>query len=503
MQLCPELSCQLSRMKSEPSDTACLIEEGQVDRQHHRKSASGGDSGGAKGSTPVLHIEDQPRSTCSRAPSGCCSPNAQFKISATTVEPQFDDTALVTTHCRPTEQHPGQRKPRALACASKVTKCHMLVHGHNESEECPTVKDIQMGEKDVDLSPATFSQSEGTNKFLLNQSGEKPYKCNICPADFRHSTSLWRHKLTHTGLKQYKCDLCPAVFGRSSNLRRHQQKHTGEKPYKCNLCPAEFRHQHHLKNHVRVHSGEKPYKCDLCPAEFSQSTNLRCHERTHTNEHPYKCDLCPAEFSHSTSLRIHRRAHTGEKPYKCDLCPAEFSQNATLQNHRRTHTGEKPHKCDLCPAEFSQSTSLLRHRLTHTGERPHKCDVCPAEFSRSTHLQRHKLTHTGERPHKCDLCPASGLTRQLSGSRGGKLKPEGCRLIARPVRISFASKAVICNRKKDNPHLKLPDIQQWAKSQPGLDIPKSTMADILSRSDKLLSADKENVNAVRDRSGRE
>ncbi|XP_064482539.1 tigger transposable element-derived protein 4-like [Ornithodoros turicata] len=73
----------------------------------------------------------------------------------------------------------------------------------------------------------------------------------------------------------------------------------------------------------------------------------------------------------------------------------------------------------------------------------------------------------------------------------------------RRIGITFASKAVICKRKKDNPHLKLPDIQQWAKSQLGLDIPKSTMADILSRSDKWLSADKENVNAVQERPGRE
>ncbi|XP_064475854.1 tigger transposable element-derived protein 6-like [Ornithodoros turicata] len=73
----------------------------------------------------------------------------------------------------------------------------------------------------------------------------------------------------------------------------------------------------------------------------------------------------------------------------------------------------------------------------------------------------------------------------------------------RIIGISFACKAVICKRKKDYPYLKLPDIQQWAKSQLGLDIPKSTMADILSRSDKWLSADKENVNAVRERSGRE
>lgn len=44
---------------------------------------------------------------------------------------------------------------------------------------------------------------------------------------------------------------------------------------------------------------------------------------------------------------------------------------------------------------------------------------------------------------------------------------------------------------------------QWAKTELNLDIPKSTMADILSRSEKWLTPRKGNANAVRERAGRE
>lgn len=51
--------------------------------------------------------------------------------------------------------------------------------------------------------------------------------------------------------------------------------------------------------------------------------------------------------------------------------------------------------------------------------------------------------------------------------------------------------------------MKLADMQEWAKATLGLDIPRSTLGDILKDSEKWLRAGKENDTTLRERSGRE
>ncbi|XP_064468227.1 zinc finger protein ZFP2-like isoform X2 [Ornithodoros turicata] len=454
MQLSTESSGQLKRVKSEPPDAACLLEEDRVQhcsvslsgsgatpgmchikeeprdddeqpitvvktepynvallagqeqtehkvqQQHCGESASQGDNYGASESTEAPHPKDQPRGTSHQASSGCTSSSSPLKITVAMDETRFDNSSVAPTNDPPTEQPSDQTKDW------EAGKSTAFAHEKDRLYKCTVCLSTCIDIHDLEVH--------------LKAHKMKPFTCNTCSMTFCDASALRVHAKSHTGEVSHKYAACalacasstsksshgPAEFSQRTSPSLRNRTYTGEKQYKCNLCPAEYNQSTSLLRHMRLHTGEKPYKCDLCCAEFSESTKLRHHKRAHTGERPYKCDLCPAEFSYSTSLLYHKRKHTGEKPYKCDLCPAEFSNSTSMAYHKRKHSGERPYKCDLCPAEFSQSTSLLRHKRTHTGEKPYKCDVCPAEFTQSTSLSRHKRTHTGEKPFKCDLCPA-------------------------------------------------------------------------------------------------
>ncbi|XP_064461513.1 zinc finger protein 391-like [Ornithodoros turicata] len=452
MQLSQVFSGQPVRVKSEPPDVAsCLPEEGQVHQQHCKEYPSGGDasgvtagtrdikeepreesskehpvtevktepynvaisteqdqmehncdstSEGARASTGLLHIKDQPRGICDQDSSDCTSPEAQFKISTMTVEPQFDNALPGTTNGGPTERLSDQSEPCALAYTSKDSlKQDVFAQCHSESEMCAVTSspNDQMGDESLtyNICPPAFAPTGSDESLVSKHTNKKPCKSDLCPGQSHLRKSLRCHKQAQTGDKPDRSDICPAKLSQITHRRLHKLTQTSEKLYKCNVCPAEFSLRGKLQQHKRTHTGEKPYKCDVCPAQFRQSTNLRKHKRIHTGEKPYKCDVCPAKFSQSSNLRRHKRTHTGEKPHKCCVCHAKFSEIVTLQRHERTHTGEKPYKCDVCPAKFSQSSNLRRHKRTHTGEKPHKCCVCHAKFGEISTLQHHERTHTG------------------------------------------------------------------------------------------------------------
>ncbi len=191
---------------------------------------------------------------------------------------------------------------------------------------------------------------------------DKPHQCDMSGVKVTYNNN-------NTGKKPYKCNVCGKNFLNNGDLKIHERTHTGEKPCKCDLCDKGFRQSWQLKRHVRTHAREKPYKCDMCGKGFTQSGDRKRHMRTHTREKPCKCDVCGKRFTQSGNLKRHVMTHTRENPYKCDVCGKGFPHNMSLNNHVRTHTGEKPYICDVCGKCFTENRYLITHVRTHTREK--------------------------------------------------------------------------------------------------------------------------------------
>ncbi|XP_064467793.1 zinc finger protein 782-like [Ornithodoros turicata] len=467
MEFSPKFTYQLTRVKSEPPDTACLTEQGQEQQQHCSESALEADgvtagmlchikqepsddssndqqiievktepyntaipmeqdqtghchdptSEDATASTGIIRIKDELNDICDPFSLGCCSSSTQFTINTTT-----DNFVPVTVNDHTTYSD----------------------HRHDAPDQRNTPKEGQFASRTSEpLKDKKHTYNDVCHlEVELKTRKARTLSCDTCSATFRHISTLRLHAKLHTGEASYKCSLCTLAYVSQTSLKCHMLEHASNEPEQhlieskdgdslvCDSGSATLSCSESVRNHWKMHTDKKLHRCSFCPAEFSQNTQLRRHRQTHTGEKPHKCRLCAATFARPGHLTNHMRTHTYGKPCKCKFCPAEFINLYSLRNHERTHTGEKPFKCDICPAEFSQNTNLRRHQRTHTGEKPYKCDLCPAEFTQMHHLKDHVRVHTGEKPYKCDLCHARFIRRthlKRHEEIHAKEKPYKCR----------------------------------------------------------------------------
>eukprot|EP00079_Xenopus_tropicalis_P018330 XP_004919743.1 PREDICTED: zinc finger protein 646 [Xenopus tropicalis] len=339
--------------------------------------------------------------------------------------------------------------PSKASLQTKCSHCGIVFVGYDDLEchvcmetgvnESPVKAENGVNEVGVSLDPAQIQQTE-----------ERPYRCNLCARTYRHAGSLLNHKNTHkTGL--YKCSVCLKQFSNPMAMKNHFRTHTAEKRFQCLECGKAFRSSRELICHHRVHTGERPFHCPTCNRGFSSKLTLRHHQRSHTTslttqtvpssldvptegtetceedpsgsaedasklgssnsqeERRFKCNQCDRSYRHAGSLLNHRKTHsTGV--YQCPDCHKEFFNLLALKNHLRIHR----YPCPDCGKAFRIASHLATHRKIHEQGGPFTCQLCSKRFFCRSTFEQHQLTHSSQDTDLLEPQPMGNLMVEVT-----------------------------------------------------------------------------------------
>lgn len=107
--------------------------------------------------------------------------------------------------------------------------------------------------------------------------------CFECNAEFEDYMS---HVKQHSC--KFECDLCSKRFLSDEKLQEHTEKFhldpSVQRPFKCNECEASFKSLNHLRQHRGMRHasmGDKKFSCDFCDRKYSFKHILTQHLKTH------------------------------------------------------------------------------------------------------------------------------------------------------------------------------------------------------------------------------
>ncbi|XP_056628059.1 zinc finger protein 646 [Triplophysa dalaica] len=300
------------------------------------------------------------------------------------------------------------------------------------------------------LSEHVPSSTPGSDTAADDDTGDRPFKCDMCGKTYRHHGSLINHKKTHQ-MGLFECPVCFKQFNNLAALNSHQRIHSKTRGHPnaqtsnaalpdckselashampqngdanvhfCHLCQVVFPNDDEFQNHILLHnSSSVSFELPTSLSEehsFTYSDSVT--QSPESNPYPPSSDTpplpallekavdfdqseCPIENGHAyvpdslddNLLTIHAQGQALALSENLNLGQsAQGTDNIKVED---ADSCDRRFKCQVCGKSYRHAGSLINHKRSHqTGI--FQCSICRKNYPHLAALRSHLRIHKGK-----------------------------------------------------------------------------------------------------------
>ncbi|KAG7272840.1 hypothetical protein CRUP_025820 [Coryphaenoides rupestris] len=284
----------------------------------------------------------------------------------------------------------------------------------------------------MDNSPAEEDEAGPLDHAETSEdTGTRPYKCDLCDKSYIHFRSLTNHKKTHqTGM--FECTVCFKLFNNMAALYSHHRTHRsrdGEEPDAagecsstpqhsqfspqnqdtavnfCHLCQVLFSTDDEFQEHIQMHNSSSGSY-----GAHGDHHNVSYENSIHSPESNFYASPVNNIPSVSSSADNHRDYdHSSERALRNGQMFPDCSTSQpslvdpqgeqVLDDNDEVDDGSDPaerrFKCEVCGKRYRHSGSLINHRRSHQVG-IYQCSICRKSYPHLAALKSHLRLHKAQ-----------------------------------------------------------------------------------------------------------